>query len=178
LWLPAVITSKAKARLGDKWFSLAYALKLGSARKWSSADTYIALELPVGAFYNVTWVHIGLLSSRFNTPHLFVEAVESGIDGLDYNVPGDGTYLDDTARKKRERAIARTPRNVRDDFFKDLTWPRETRSGTPLSGVKRLRDDNDESDESDDSDSDDDDDDDDGRWGRDGQCCCQRRILL
>jgi hypothetical protein len=179
LWLPAVTTSNAKARLGEKWFSLSMALRLGPAKKWASAATYAVLELETGSFYNVVWVHLGLLSPQFNTPKLFVDAVQQGIKGLDYDVPGDGTYLDDVSRTKRERAIARTPRNVRDDFFKGLFWPMETRSGTPLSvaGTKRshdaARDDDDDSedddccDDSDDSDDDSDDSDDDDDSNRD-----------
>ena len=162
LWLPAVLNEKAKARLGDKWFSLSMALRLGPERKWASAATYDLLQLRTGRYYDVVWVHLGLLSPQFNTPQLFVEAVHFGIDGLDFNEPGDGTYLDETARKNRERAQSRTPRKVRDDFFKDLTWPRETRSGTPLSGAgtKRSRSPDDASDDVDDDEEEDDDDDD------------------
>ncbi len=187
LWLPAVLIEKAKVRLGEEWFSLSLKLRLDARRKWASAATYDILQLPTGRYYDVTWVHLGLLSPQFDTPQLFVEAVEKGIQGLDYDVPGDGTYLDDTARKNRERAISRTPRSVRDEFCKDLSWPRETRSGTPLTsstpaskrsrgddceeddvddegpgGTKRSSiDKSDEEDEEDDDEDEDDDDDDD-----------------
>ncbi len=181
------MNSKARKRLGDLWFSLAFKLKLGTQRKWALKETYEALGLRTTTWYDTPFVHLGLLSPQFNTPQVFVEAVECGIDGLDYNVPGDGTYLDDTARQNRERAVSRTPRSVRDDFFKGLCWPRETRSGTPLAsstpaskrsrggdnededaGTKRSRDDTSYDDDpgddevsddfDDDSDSDDDDD--------------------
>ncbi len=93
MWLPAVLIEKAKARLGEAWFSLSMALRLGAERKWASAATYDVMQLPTGRYYDVTWVHLGLLSPQFNTPELFVEAVEKGIQGLDYDVSGDGTYL-------------------------------------------------------------------------------------
>jgi len=156
--VPAVLNAKVRKRLGDSWFHLAFALKLGTEKRWSLRETYTDLGLNTTTWYDTPFVQLGLLSPDYVTPKLFVEAVESGIDGLDYNVPGDGTYLDDTLRKNRERAISRTPRSVCYAFFKDLTWPRETRSGTPLSGAdtKRPRDDaSDDDDSSYDTDDDD-----------------------
>ena len=132
LWAPAVLNAKTKRRLGDKWFSVAIALNLGAERKWSLKETYDDLKLTTTTWYDTPWVHFGVLSSQFNTPQLFVEAVKIGISGLDYDVPGDGTYLDETQRKNRELKISRTPQSVHDKFFKGFTWPRQTRS-TPLT---------------------------------------------